>query len=423
MMAKGKASARFDERISCSGFKLPASSEYGSSPPPMDLSMTASNNANTRLSAYVLLHDHYPPTPIRRAFCERIIQLTYIIDIQPRPAPTPLRGGKYLQLPRRPWLVHGVIREGTVVFLTAREGTGKSFVALEFAYCVAEGRPWYGNEVQRGEVVYVAAERGNSQRERIEALHRLKNYSPDSVTFFDFAFKFNNPDDLQLFHRAIGKLDFVPSLIIIDTLRASFDGDENNSWNAQRTMDAFAEIKQRYGCTIVVLHHVNAFGKSRGSSAFLGSADTELYMTESKARSVQRVYLTVRKQNNGRKWTKYQLDADEITFEEGFSSIVFNLSNTELVDVSPVDAEETNEREQNVLEAVETAGGTIDSLRQLQRALDSLEGTMPNRETLKKDLSRMADKGLIIYETSSPNALTSEEKRRFVIGLPSVTDD
>lgn len=66
--------------------------------------------------------------------------------------------------------MNGVIREGTVVFLSGKEGTDKSFIALELASCIAEQRDFYGHAVGTGEVVYVAAERGNHQLEHLEAL-------------------------------------------------------------------------------------------------------------------------------------------------------------------------------------------------------------------------------------------------------------
>ncbi len=205
----------------------------------------------------------------------------YEIRIDSRPRLEVVKGTHYLTLPRKPWLVGGVIREGSLVFLSAKEGTGKSFVALELAHCIALGKDFFGNEVTQGEVVYVAAERGESQRERMEALRDLKAYDIDAVRFIDHSFKFNKSEDENYFYETMDRLDIKPKLVIVDTLRASFEGDENNSWNAQATMDAFNRIRKRYDTTILLLHHVNAFGKSRGSSAFIGSADTELFMKES----------------------------------------------------------------------------------------------------------------------------------------------
>lgn len=338
----------------------------------------------------------------------------HMIETNSRPIPPVVKGSEYLTMPRKPWLVSGIIREASLAFLSAKEGTGKSFVALDLAHCIAQGIPFLDNEVSQGDVIYVAAERGDSQRERLEALRDLKQYDIGVVNFIDYAFKFNVPDDEQLFYEAVDRVSAHPKLIVVDTLRASFEGDENSSWNAQATMDAFNRIRKKYNSTILVLHHVNAFGKSRGSSAFIGSADTELYLTESKSKKIQRVYLTVRKQNNGKKYTKYTLDAQEIDFGNDYSSIVFNHSETELSDLSPEDEENTNQREQNVLEVLADAGDMMLSLYAVQNGLKTLEGSLPNRTTLKAELQRMADKHMIIYEKSG-------NKHQF--GLPPTEQD
>lgn len=324
--------------------------------------------------------------------------MTYIINADVRPCPTPIRGSYYLTQPRKPWLVNGMIREGTTVFLSGKEGTGKSFVALDLAYSVAEGRPFLGEDVNKGDVLYVAAERGDAQRERLEALRDLKGFNPDSVTFLDYAFMFNRPDDVRLFHEAVERVGITPKLIIIDTLRASFEGDENNSWTAQATMNALRDVRRTYDATMLIIHHVNAFGRSRGSSAFIGAADTELYLVESKSKKAQRVYLTVRKQNNGKKWVQYTLEAQEIAFGNDYSSIVFNCVEASDVELSPKEEEE-RPRESNILLILESCGEVI-SLTRLQKELQKLEGSLPNKDDLKKDLERLAQEELIEFDTS-----------------------
>lgn len=307
-------------------------------------------------------------------------------------------GGYYLSQPRKPWLVKGVIREGTTVFLSGKEGTGKSLVSLELAYCVAEGRDFFGEAVSEGDVIYVAAERGDNQRERIEALATLKNYKPDSVTFIDEQLKVNVVDDEYRLREKLAEKGLQPKLIIFDTLRASFVGDESSSEVAQATMDAFTRIRRQFDSTILVVHHVNAFGKSRGSSAFIGAADTELYLTESRARTEQKVHLTVRKQNNGRKWLRYTLVAQEIKFEKDYSSIVFNLSDTNEVEESP-EEEADSPRRQHILSIIAAQPEAI-SLYKLVQELMKVEGKHANKESVKRDLIEMHDDGLLIFSES-----------------------
>lgn len=324
--------------------------------------------------------------------------MSSIIDIIDKPNTSIIKGSYYLDQPRSPWLVGGMIREGTTVFLSGKEGTGKSFIALELAACIAEGRDFFGNAVRQGAVLYVAAERGDSQRERLEALRDGKGVNPDSIHFYIGQPQFNVEEDERRFIEHVVESGITPKLIIIDTLRASFEGDENSSANAQATMSAFTRIRRVFDATLLVIHHVNGFGKSRGSSAFIGAADTELYLTESKSRRAKKVYLTVRKQNNGRKWLQYTLIPQEFDFGDDYSSIVFNLEETTEVETSPQE-EDDNQREAHILSIVEGSSDVL-SLNKLQKELQAIEGTLPNKVKLKMHLHKLAKEELIAFDDS-----------------------
>src|SRR5688572_10978575 len=74
-----------------------------------------------------------------------------------------------IDLPTPEWLVEGVIAVGALAGLYGPSGEGKSFLALDWALCVATGQNWQGRTVRRGPVVYVAAEGGRSIGKRVTA--------------------------------------------------------------------------------------------------------------------------------------------------------------------------------------------------------------------------------------------------------------
>ena len=58
---------------------------------------------------------------------------------------------------------------------------GKTFLALDLALHIAEGRPWFGREIAQGPVLYLALEGGNGIRNRIVAYraeHGLEDAHP-----------------------------------------------------------------------------------------------------------------------------------------------------------------------------------------------------------------------------------------------------
>jgi hypothetical protein len=59
------------------------------------------------------------------------------------------------------WVVQDFIGAGSIAWLYGAPGSYKSFAAVDIAMCVATGRPWMGREVDKGLVLYVAAEGGD----------------------------------------------------------------------------------------------------------------------------------------------------------------------------------------------------------------------------------------------------------------------
>ena len=75
-----------------------------------------------------------------------------------------------------------------------------------------------------------------------------------------------------------------PRLIVIDTLNRCFGpgGDENSTADMTKFLDALDELKNRFGCTIIVVHHTGQGDKtrSRGSSALHCAVDFEFRLTK-----------------------------------------------------------------------------------------------------------------------------------------------
>lgn len=70
------------------------------------------------------------------------------------------------------WLIRNYLERGAVGALYGPSGSLKSFIALEMALCVASGRPYRGNSVRQGSVIYLAAEGQRGLSKRILAWER-----------------------------------------------------------------------------------------------------------------------------------------------------------------------------------------------------------------------------------------------------------
>jgi len=67
------------------------------------------------------------------------------------------------------WLLRGMLERDTFALVFGDPGTGKSFLAIDWACRVATGTPWRGHAVQGGTVVYVAGEGQQGFGRRIRA--------------------------------------------------------------------------------------------------------------------------------------------------------------------------------------------------------------------------------------------------------------
>ncbi|MCO5228752.1 MAG: AAA family ATPase [Thermomicrobiales bacterium] len=303
-----------------------------------------------------------------------------------------------MEQPKPKWLVKGLIHEGTLAFLSGYPSTGKSFIALELAACICEGKPFFGQEVTQGEVLYVAFERGDFTGQRLEGLTKEKGFTltgfyandPYTVLTLDLG-----EGETQLCE-FLDNQGIKPKLIIYDTLRASFEGDENSSSLAQKVMTTMRKVNKRYDSTALVVHHLNQFGRLRGSTAFIGDADTELVVTEGTGANIDKVYLKSRKQNNARKFEKYTLTKQKVELEGDETTIVFNLEARLEEDTSPEEDSLQTDRQRLICEIVNNQQGVM-SLRGVSDAMKEETGTEPNRETLKKELRLLNASGELNY--------------------------
>ena len=75
------------------------------------------------------------------------------------------------QMPDPQWLVKGLVVDLGMGFIFGPPGCGKSFIALDLAFCIASGRAdWWGRPVQHhGPAIYISSEGVSDIKHRIAA--------------------------------------------------------------------------------------------------------------------------------------------------------------------------------------------------------------------------------------------------------------
>lgn len=167
-------------------------------------------------------------------------------------------------LPSVQWLIEREIPAKSLTVLYGASGTGKSFVALDYALRIAQSVP----------VLYIAAEGETGYRDRKNAWIAHFRQKVGALYFCFQAVHMLDIAEVQSFLEAIHRLS--PGLVILDTLaRCMLGGDENSARDMGQFIEMCGLIRQQLGAAVLVVHHTSKSGNAeRGSSALRGACDS-----------------------------------------------------------------------------------------------------------------------------------------------------
>lgn len=186
------------------------------------------------------------------------------------------------------WLIENYLEMDALSMMFGPSGGGKSFVVVDMACCIATGTPWHGMATTKGSVFYVAGEGHNGLAKRFAAWQKAYKTPIDksvplfksnrAVMMLNAAAALEMSNEVEALAQATG---MPPALVVIDTLARNFgDGDENTQKDAGRFIEHIDEyIRRRWNCNVMVVHHSgHDMDRARGSSAFKGAMDQELWV-------------------------------------------------------------------------------------------------------------------------------------------------
>lgn len=178
------------------------------------------------------------------------------------------------------YLVDPVIPKGFITLIFAPGGLGKSTLAHQLCQSVQDGTPFFGLPTAQADVFYLDYE--NPLPTIAERVKKIGGNAPFPLWHSAGETPPPQIDDIKgreiLFGIRPG------SLLVIDTLKASNNADENSSKEMKPLMDFIKELR-RYELTIVILHHTpkTADGTPRGSSVITDQVDHCVCLSKVKA--------------------------------------------------------------------------------------------------------------------------------------------
>lgn len=205
-------------------------------------------------------------------------------------------------------LIDHVLPRHSYGILSGRDGSYKTFVALDWACCLATGRPWQGKFVDRVRVLYIAAEGAYGIDKRLDAWEAANGTTIDDDHFVVRPSGLNLFKTTSDFDRLVEHIDENGyGLIVVDTLRRVSGGADENGSEMGAVVDNLARLKDRTdGGSILVIAHTGKTDKdTRGYSGIEDDAD----FVWSVKRDGQAVELTNTKMKDGPDRASIQLTA------------------------------------------------------------------------------------------------------------------
>ena len=179
-----------------------------------------------------------------------------------------------MNLPSIDWKVQGVFPESGFACIYGVSGGGKSFLAMDMALSMAEGRRWFGLRTKKAAVTYIVAEGQGGLKGRVIAWEEEnKRELPENVQFVLDDFYIGA--DVERLAKSIP----TGSLVILDTLnRVSAGLDENSGVDMGIILDNCKKLQKLTAGLVCLVHHCgkNAANGLRGHSSLLGALDAAI---------------------------------------------------------------------------------------------------------------------------------------------------
>jgi hypothetical protein len=196
-----------------------------------------------------------------------------------------LEGFADLPRPNLAWIIHHMLPKPGTVLMVGKPKAGKSFLALQIAMSVAQGRDFIGSKTEQGPVLYLQLD--TSETVWRDRLRKLRECGMDmtgpvfTVHPDDMPSHINILEDAtQAWLRALLKQDD-PKLVIVDVMRNLHSNDENDSTAMKRVGDCISDVFR--GRSLLLLHHAKKLDAKqpdldisqvgRGSSYMMGAVD------------------------------------------------------------------------------------------------------------------------------------------------------
>lgn len=203
--------------------------------------------------------------------------------------------------PAREWVIDEWLPTNTGIFLTGAGGAGKSLVAMQLAFSVAYGLPWFGLPVatempvimlmcedskseihRRSRSIRLSSEyrEGIDKKKSHMKLNFLTRLGMDNTLAIAKDFSLKRGSLYEKILRLTDQFPNQPKLLIFDTITDIFKGNENDRSSVnQFVKEILGEFIVNHNCTVLSIGHPPKNGAEySGSTAWENSHRARLFL-------------------------------------------------------------------------------------------------------------------------------------------------
>jgi replicative DNA helicase len=216
----------------------------------------------------------------------------------------------------RKWLLGGILPQATTALVIADGGVGKTKWLYDLLHCIADGKNWNGFPATADSRRVLIYQGDESKHDMLQALNK-RGFKPGTEVRNKTGVRFGwNTDAMPTLYEDAA--EFKPAIVMIDSLtfvnRYSLY-DENRTEYSRPVLE-LNKFAAETGITVVIIHHTNKNGGSRGTTAVRNAVSEVIKLEKDPNPSAnpQEKILTIEKSRSRRFPASYRLFFNEEDF-------------------------------------------------------------------------------------------------------------
>lgn len=300
------------------------------------------------------------------------------------------------------WIIKGILEDKSLGLLFGSSGSGKSYLAIDMAACIATGKPFCNHAIKKeGPVIYIAGEGFSGISRRLKAWELKHGISlHESPIFISHkACALGDPElmvhveaEIEKIKEAYGRV----SCVIIDTWARNMVGDENSTQDTGNAIRALDSLRIKNDCTALIIHHSGQAeaDRARGSSALRAALDVE-YKVSLSSDEIVTLQNTKMKDGDPPDPLMFCFDHIDLGVQDEDGAPVFSAA-LEPVDIDEIakPAKKLCETHQIIIDTLSNAMGGMEKIEIVR----IVESTGKGRKAAYKAMNELGKKGLIRVE-------------------------